>query len=196
MQEQDLTKMEKERKIALIQSIVGPRAVHLIGTKSSQGLSNLAVFNSIMHLGSDPALIGLFFRPGIRHTLQNLMDTGYCSLNAAPPDKVIAIHETRKPWEHSEFETCGFTEVYHPHHFVPFVKESSLHALLKLENILSVEANNTSIAVLRVEAVFVEAENMDTDGAVAFMKQNWLLSRGLDTYFELGSKITQFEKRN
>jgi flavin reductase (DIM6/NTAB) family NADH-FMN oxidoreductase RutF len=196
MKEHDLKVMEKERKIALIQSIVGPRAVHLIGTKSLLGQSNLAVFNSIMHLGSDPALIGLFFRPGIRHTLQNLLDTGYCSLNPARPDNVVEVHETRKPWEHSEFEACGFTEVYHENHSVPFVKESALHALLKLENILSVEANSTSIAVLRVETIFLEEDNMDTDGAVAFKKQNWLLSRGLDTYFELGSKITQFEKSN
>ena len=47
----------------LVNSVVGIKQANLIGTISKSGITNLAIFSSVVHLGSNPALIGFFNRP-------------------------------------------------------------------------------------------------------------------------------------
>jgi flavin reductase (DIM6/NTAB) family NADH-FMN oxidoreductase RutF len=63
---------EKKYRTSFINSLAGFRQVALVGTRSEVGLTNVAIFNSLMHLGANPALFGLLSRPdGVdRHTLQ------------------------------------------------------------------------------------------------------------------------------
>lgn len=77
----------KER-IHLINSITGIKPANLIGTVDSQGQTNLAVFSSVVHLGSDPALIGFILRPAgevPRHTYENIKETGCYTINHIHP---------------------------------------------------------------------------------------------------------------
>ena len=57
-----LTKMaiqntERIRRLNIINSISGIKPANLIGTSSNSGQSNLSIFSSVIHLGSDPALV-------------------------------------------------------------------------------------------------------------------------------------------
>ena len=63
----------------LINSISGYKSANLIGTQSKAGNTNLAVFNSVVHLGSNPALLGFILRPTTvpRHSYQNMKETGF-----------------------------------------------------------------------------------------------------------------------
>ena len=60
---QDIDKMEKIFRLNLINSCTGYKSANLIGTQSADGKTNLAVFSSITHLGSNPPLIGFVLRP-------------------------------------------------------------------------------------------------------------------------------------
>ncbi|MDX5428495.1 MAG: flavin oxidoreductase, partial [Bacteroidota bacterium] len=71
IRENDLEVMEKRYRAALINSITGFKPLNLCGTMDEKGNTNVAIFSSVIHLGSDPALIGMINRPNTvpRHTL-------------------------------------------------------------------------------------------------------------------------------
>jgi flavin reductase (DIM6/NTAB) family NADH-FMN oxidoreductase RutF len=99
----------------------------MIGTANNNGVTNLALFNSIFHLGANPPLLGMIFRPdGDDHdTLQNIKETGQYTINNVLPEWFEKAHQTsaRYPSGYSEFEPCGFKESYYDDFKVPFVAE-------------------------------------------------------------------------
>lgn len=60
---EDISKMSSIYRLNMINSCTGYKSANLIGTKSKKGVTNLAVFNSVIHLGSNPPLIGFILRP-------------------------------------------------------------------------------------------------------------------------------------
>ncbi len=61
--EEDIEDLDKVFRINLVNSCTGYKSANLIGTKSNEGIPNVAVFSSIVHLGSNPPLLGFFLRP-------------------------------------------------------------------------------------------------------------------------------------
>jgi flavin reductase (DIM6/NTAB) family NADH-FMN oxidoreductase RutF len=59
----DIQKLDKIKRLNLINSITGIKPANLIGTVDETKNSNLAIFSSIVHLGSNPPLIGMVIRP-------------------------------------------------------------------------------------------------------------------------------------
>ncbi|MDP2159544.1 MAG: flavin oxidoreductase, partial [Flavobacterium sp.] len=66
--------LSKIPRLNLINSCTGYKSANLIATKTIEGISNVAVFSSITHLGSDPALLGFILRPTTvpRNTYKNI----------------------------------------------------------------------------------------------------------------------------
>ena len=62
----------------LINSASGFKPLVLLATHNSQNIDNLAVFSQLIHLGANPPLLGVLFRPDSvpRHTLENLQTQG------------------------------------------------------------------------------------------------------------------------
>lgn len=79
LSKENIVQMDKISKLNLINSCTGYKSANLIATKSIDGDTNVAVFSSITHLGSSPALIGFIMRPTTvpRDTYKNIMETGY-----------------------------------------------------------------------------------------------------------------------
>lgn len=59
----EIEQMEQHYRTTLINSLAGFRQAVLVGTKSIEGVSNLAIFNSLIDLGANPALYGLINLP-------------------------------------------------------------------------------------------------------------------------------------
>ena len=55
---EDIQNTERIKRFNIINSITGIKPANLIGTISADGKTNLAIFSSDIHLGSNPALIG------------------------------------------------------------------------------------------------------------------------------------------
>ena len=57
-----ILQMERSFRVNRLNSVSGYKPANLIGTLESDGVENLAIFSSVVHLGSDPALLGFIQR--------------------------------------------------------------------------------------------------------------------------------------
>ena len=63
LSKKEIEKSERKWRLNLINSVSGIKPANLIGTKSLDGIDNLAIFSSVVHLGSNPAQFGFVVRP-------------------------------------------------------------------------------------------------------------------------------------
>ncbi|PHX62040.1 MAG: flavin oxidoreductase, partial [Flavobacteriales bacterium] len=75
---EQILNMEKQDRVHFANSLGGFKSLGLIGTQNNKMQTNLAIIDSVLHLGSNPPLFGMVFRPGAvaRHTLENILETG------------------------------------------------------------------------------------------------------------------------
>ena len=181
-----ISESEKYFRTKLINSLAGIRQVFLIGTKSKSGQENLAIFNSVIHLGANPAFFGFISRPDIveRDTLENIKETGTYTLNLIQKKWVKEAHQTsaRYPKDQSEFKAVGFTPEYNGNCFAPFVKEATIKIEMKLEQILNIEINKTIMVIGSISSIQIPKELLSEDGLVK--ADDLLLSGGLDAYYD------------
>ena len=92
----EIMNFDQRYRATFINSLGGFKSVNLIGTRSESGLSNLAIFSSIVHIGANPPLVGFIVRPDSaeRHTLENILETSYYTLNHINESIVINSHQT------------------------------------------------------------------------------------------------------
>ena len=183
----DIAQFEQCYRTAFVNSLAGFRQAVLVGTKSRDNNSNLAIFNSLIHLGANPALLGLINRPDSvqRDTLQNIIETKEYTLNYVSSKEYEKAHQTSARYDKgiSEFEKVGFEELYHPFCFAPFVKDAVVSIAMNLEEIIPIKINGTVMIVGSIKQVLIAAEMIETDGFVALSKEDVLISQGLDAYF-------------
>mgnify|MGYP003328083374 CR=1 FL=1 len=55
-------KLNRITRLNLINSITGVKTINLIGTIDKDSVTNLAIFSYIVHISSNPALLGFFVR--------------------------------------------------------------------------------------------------------------------------------------
>jgi len=114
----------------LINMVSEVKADNLIGTKSKLGQTNLAVFNSVVHIGANPPYLGFLLRPTIvaRHTYENIKETGLYTINQITGAIHKKANRTSAKYERqvSEFDEVELTEPYRQDFYVPFVLESPI----------------------------------------------------------------------
>ena len=131
----DIKDLNKVKRLNIINSITGVKPGNLIGTINKEKTTNLAIFSSVVHLGSNPALLGFILRPQERvrkDTYNNILENGSYSINHLPETLTINGHYTSAKFhkDQSEFDYCKFTEWYADNFKAPFVKESNLNITL------------------------------------------------------------------
>ena len=170
----------------LINSISGYKSANLIGTKSKTGNTNLAVFNSVVHLGSNPALLGFILRPTTvpRHSYQNMKETGVFTINHISKHQIEDAHHTsaKYPENISEFDKTKLVEEYKQDCFAPFVKEAPVQIACRYVNDYLIKENDTLLVVGAVEHLFVQDEMLLEDGWVQLDKGEVVTINGIDGY--------------
>lgn len=70
----EIMRLPSRYRANLINKVSGFKPANLIGTKSKSGQTNLAVFNSVVHIGANPPYLGFILRPTTveRHTYENI----------------------------------------------------------------------------------------------------------------------------
>ncbi len=179
-----------------INSLSGFKSVSLIGTVNNDGLSNVAIFSNIVHIGADPALIGYINRPkqAAPHTIKNIENSGQYSINHIHPAIVAAAHQTsaKYPEEESEFSATGLTELYRPGCIAPFVAESKIQYAMELVEILPIKHNNTFFVIGAVQDVYLDDESViGEDGFINADNAGTITSLGVDAYYTT-DKIARF----
>lgn len=184
--------MEKRFRTTFINTISGFKSLNLVGTINNEGNTNLAVFNSVFHVGANPPYLGMVFRPDEveRHTLENILVTKHYTLNHVHPGIIRAAHQTsaRYPKNISEFNATGLTEEFTQNHIAPYVKESNVKIGLEFTEKIPVKINNTTIVIGKIKEIILNEEAVKTDGFVDIEQLKTSTVAGLDAYYTV-SKI-------
>jgi len=184
----DIENLERRYRGNFINSLAGYKQAFLIGTQSVNGFQNLAIFNSLIHIGANPALYGVLFRPDTvpRDTLKNIIETGFYTFNFVETKDWEKAHQTSAKYETnvSEFEAVGFQAKVSDSFFAPFVKESPIKIGLKFESKIEIPQNGTILVIGSIETIELAENLVSADGFVDLEKANVLGCIGLDAYFE------------
>ena len=185
-QSHDLDEMDKIYRLNLINSITGYKSAHLIGTQSSEGLENLAIFSSVVHLGSNPPLLGFILRPTTvpRHTYSNFKSTGILTLNAVNAEQIADAHHTsaKYPEDISEFDQTALKVERRKEWNAPFVKNAPIQLGCRYLNEYHIKENDTLMIVSKIEHIYLANELLQEDGWVQLEKGNVVSINGLDGY--------------
>lgn len=191
-----ISQMEKIERLNLINSCTGYKSANLIATKSVDGIANLAIFSSITHLGSNPAMIGFIVRPTTvpRDTYKNIRETGFFTVNHVTEKIIADAHHTSANYakDISEFSKTGLEEEYRNGLEVPFVKESPVQLYCKYLNEYYIKENDTIHIIASIEHLFFEEKMQHKDGWLQLDKANIVAINGLDGYC-LPKLIDRFE---
>jgi flavin reductase (DIM6/NTAB) family NADH-FMN oxidoreductase RutF len=180
--------MDRFTRTHFINTLSGFKSVSLIGTINNLGQTNLAIFSNLVHIGADPALIGFVNRPmeAAPHTLANIQETEFYTVNHVHQEIYTMAHQTSAKYpEHiSEFEAVGLTPLFRPGISAPFVGESQIQYVLKLEEVIPIKLNGTFLVVGSLQQAFIPEEIMEEDGYLSIEKANSLCSLGINGYYE------------
>ncbi len=184
---ENLENFEQNYRRAFVNSLAGFRQVAMVGTRNTGGFSNLAIFNSLIHLGASPALFGLISRPNSvpRDTLQNIVDTGEYSINYVATAEMEKAHQTsaRYPKNSSEFSAVGFTETTIAPYNCPFISDAVVKIAMRLEEKIDIKINGTIMIIGSIQQVVINDNYVLQDGFVNLSAANTLISCGLDAYY-------------
>jgi len=179
--------MEQRYRTTFMNSISGFKSLQMVGTIGENGITNIALFNSIFHIGANPPLIGMICRPdGDQHsTFNNIEKTGFYTLNNVQKSWYQKAHQTSARYNinESEFDTCGFTAQYLDNFIAPFIQQSSVKLGLELREINTIKFNGSRIIIGEVKYIILDDGLVATDGYVDLEKAQSVTVAGLDAYY-------------
>lgn len=184
----DILHLDKRYRTQLINCITGVKSVNLIGTKNKEGQTNVAIFNSVVHLGSHPPLIGFIQRPTSvdRHTYSNIIESSYYTINAVTEAISMQAHQTAARYhrEESEFDETSLNAEFIDDFYAPFVRESVVKIGMQLEDVIPIPTNNTKLIVGKVQQLHINDSFLHEDGHLALEDLPVVGGVGLDTYVQ------------
>jgi len=181
-----LSTLEHLYRINLINSCSGFKSANLIATKSKDGVSNVAVFSSVIHLGSSPALLGFVTRPTTvpRNTYQNIKETGTYTINHVHEDIIEDAHHCSAKYEAdiSEFAMTELIEDYDHVSTAPFVRGAPVQMQMKFREEHHFKINGTIMIIGEIMGMYIDDELLNEDGFIDLSKGNIVAINGLDGY--------------
>jgi flavin reductase (DIM6/NTAB) family NADH-FMN oxidoreductase RutF len=190
----DIQNLDKIYKINLINSCSGFKSANLLGSISEEGISNVAVFSSVTHLGSKPPTLGFILRPTTvpRDTYKNIKDSGIFTINHIHEGIIEDAHHTsaKYPKEVSEFDMTDLEEEFKGAFKAPFVKGAPVQMSMKFIEEVYVPSNDVMLIVSQIQELYIDDALLQEDGLINLSKGNIAAINGLDTY-----AIPQFNKQ-
>lgn len=184
--ESDFLQMEKRYRASFFNSLGGFKSVALVGSINQNKATNLAIFNSVMHIGANPPLCSILVRPAEveRHTYENILETKYFTINHIHEAIYQKAHQTSARYDRhiSEFDAVGLTEAYSKNIIAPYVKESRLKFGLECVETLEIKTNQTILIIGSIKEVLMDDIYIQSDGFIDLELAGSLTVSGLDSY--------------
>ena len=184
--QKDMQGFNKIFRINLMNSLSDYKPANLIGTISKEGIENVAIFSSVVHLGSNPPLLGFIVRPTVvpRNTYTNIKSTKYFTINHIAEPMIKDAHHTSAKYDESisEFDVTNLTSNYIDSFKAPFVAESPVNIGLKYVEEYFISANNTILVVGEIMFFNVKDRLLQEDGFLNLSKGSVATINGLDGY--------------
>ena len=182
----DLNSFDKRFKANFINTLSGYKSGSLIGTVNADGVTNLAVFSSVVHVGSHPALLGFVMRPLTvpRHTYANIKKNKTFTINQIHKNITGKAHFTSAKFDdnESEFKALKLTEEFIDDFSAPFVKESHIKIGLRFQE--EHELNNGCLFIVgSIEFAYVKPSAVKKDGSINLQSIDTVAVSGLNTYY-------------
>ena len=191
----DIEEMEKIYRLNLVNSCTGYKSANLIATRSKSGNPNVAVFSSVTHIGSNPAMLGFVTRPlsVARNTYNNIRDTEYFTVNHIKDKMIEQAHQTAAKYEEeiSEFNKTDLDEEYLDGFHAPYVKQSEVKLGCKYINEYHIKENDTVLVVASIEHIYYDEGIQMPDGWLRLDDAGTVAVNGLDGY-SLPSLLDRF----
>jgi flavin reductase (DIM6/NTAB) family NADH-FMN oxidoreductase RutF len=189
----DINELPTLERMHLINSCGGVKSGNLIGTISETGTTNLAVFNSVIHLGSKPPMLSFMLRPLTvdRDTYENLRNTKQFTVNHIHESFIDKAHQTSANYDQgiSEFKEVGLSEEYIKDFKAPFVKESVIKMGCDFINEYFIEENGCRLIIGEIQHLLFPSETQEKDGLLNLSKAKSVGIIGLDGY--LSTKLME-----
>jgi flavin reductase (DIM6/NTAB) family NADH-FMN oxidoreductase RutF len=191
----DIADLDRITRLKLINSITGIKPANLIGTIDQDQTTNLAVFSSVVHLGSEPPLLGFIARPLTQeggHTLKNIKVNGFYTINHIHPEFTEQAHYTSAKFDNtiSEFTRCCFTEEYIANFEAPFVKESLIKIGMQFKEAIPIPLNGTTLVIGEIVHLSLPDAILES-GDVDLEQINSVGISGLNSYYKV-KKIARY----
>ncbi|WP_282124047.1 flavin reductase family protein [Algibacter mikhailovii] len=184
--ESNLKELDHIFKINLINSCSGYKSANLIGSKSKDGIENVAVFSSVTHIGSSPAMFGFFLRPTtvIRNTYENIKETGLYTINHIHKAIQEEAHHTSAKYKSSisEFDVTNLDAEYKNDFYAPFVSGTPIQLAMQFVEEYHIKANNTILVIGKIIGLYIENNLIENDGFIDLKKAQVAAINGLDGY--------------
>ncbi|WP_298525282.1 flavin reductase [uncultured Christiangramia sp.] len=191
----DIEEMEKIYRLNLVNSCTGYKSANLIATRSKSGNPNVAVFSSVTHIGSNPAMLGFVTRPlsVARNTYNNIRETEYFTVNHIQDTMIEQAHQTAAKYDEeiSEFNKTGLDEEYLDGFHAPYVKQSEVKLGCKFVNEYHIKENDTVLVVASIEHIYFDEGIQMPDGWLRLDDAGTVAVNGLDGY-SLPSLLDRF----
>lgn len=182
----DINALEQRKRATFINTLAGVKQVALVGSQNQHQQTNLAIFNSVVHIGANPPYMGLIFRPDTvrRDTLTNILAQQEYTINYVSPTFIEQAHQTSAKYEErqSEFDAVGLHAEYLPNFNAPFVKEAVVKIGLKFAERIDITVNNTILIIGSIQSVTIDENLLAEDGFVLLSEV--LACSGLDAYYQ------------
>lgn len=183
----DFNEMHHLYRINLINSCSGYKSANLVGTKSAEGISNVAIFSSVTHIGSNPALLGFFLRPTgtvTRNTYQNIKRSGVFTINHIQESIMEEAHHTSAKYDASisEFDMTTLEEVYKDSFSAPFVYNAPVQMAMTFVEEHIIKSNNTILLIGEIKDLYLNDNLLQKDGFLNLSLAKIAAINGLDGY--------------
>ena len=183
---EDIHHLKHLHRINLINSCSGYKSANLLGSVSKEGITNVAIFSSVTHLGSNPPTLGFILRPTTvpRNTYKNIKETGVFTINHIHEGILEDAHHTsaKYPEEISEFDVTDLEIEYKNGCIAPFVKGSPVQLKMRYKEEYLIKTNDVLHIIAEIEDIYILDELLQEDGFVDLSKGNVAAINGLDAY--------------
>lgn len=184
--EKDLNSLPSRFRANLINTCTGYKSSNLLATRSKDGITNVAMFNSIVHVGSNPALLGFILRPLTvrRDTYRNFKENGVFTVNQVHNTILWDAHHTSAKYEEgiSEFSKTSLTEAYLDNFQAPYVEESAIKIGCRYQNEYHIKENGCLFIIGAIEHLYLPDKIVHDDGWVQLDMADTVSTIGLDGY--------------
>lgn len=154
--------LDGRTRYQLLTSLVVPRPIGWLGTRSAAGRDNLAPFSYFAALSASPMLVGVSIghrRTGPKDSLANIRATGEFTVNVVDVDHLEAMNASsaRVPPETDEFELAGLEKAEAERIGAPYVAGVPAVLECRLEREVELGGAPNTLVIGRVVAVRVKS---------------------------------------
>ena len=178
--------MDKIYRRNLVNSSTGYKSANLVASISEEGRTDVAVFNSVFHLGSNPPMLGLVLRANTvpKAVFRSIHQTGYFTVNHIQESMIEQAHKTAAQLEQdsSAFERSGLKAEFLDGFPAPYVLQSSIRLGCSFKNEYSIRENGSLIIVAAIEHIYFEPGIEMPDGWLRLEDAGSVVINGLDAY--------------